>query len=257
MTSEQSSLEEHIARLSALKPGTPVTYFRGAKKYRGVFKTWATEGNIRYFVVQVATTGGETRYIPLHQLRDVAVASSKNETLPKYASGRAVTGNIPFVTPLLKGRDVNEFVRRSILDCVILGRVNALRNEIDGVQFASKAGPATFAEGTLQDVLRVREFSSAMSTYRSSVLSIESTGTNDGMDTPVVIFDGAMPFLKHHHAWPLPNRILVLDRTERGFQSAVDTLNQEYVTEAVTDVNLDIGVVPDGIEMVAFQKSRS
>lgn len=77
--------------------------------------------------------------------------------------------------------------------------MSVLRKEAQSTEFAARSSNGAFVEGTLQEVLRVREFSSANQSYRSQVFSVNNRklpGTAGRMKPAFAVFDGATGFLK-------------------------------------------------------------
>jgi hypothetical protein len=71
---------------------------------------------------------------------------------------------------------------------------------------------------------------------------------------PIVVFDGAVAYMKLGHHWQSAHQIALLDRTERQFVDAIELLNQNYAYRLSGGFKFPIKI-PDGIEMMIYRDS--
>jgi hypothetical protein len=136
--------------------------------------------------------------------------------------------------------------------------VNVFKREIMQTRFAVEISKEELAEGSLQDILRVRRLMKEGEHFRSEVFRI------DGKKLPVAdyavpditIFDGATSFLKWRDSQRYSNWIILLDRTEPYFRDAAAMLDQEYIRNRISDEGLkNIPTAPPGVELVSYYES--
>lgn len=257
--------------LSKLPAGTAVCLTDGNREYKGIFLGFeATPYGPRVGVQvekKVKGIGGLKRWFPpeastrIRQLdKEVSVAK-----LPKKQGGRRVLAEKEVVSKnrfaqhFLDNTDVYEFVISSRLECVIVGHIGLLRQEIKDTVFASRP-PQTgeLAQGTLQDIIRVRKFSGVNDSYRTGVIYSNSKTLPDhpgNSDPAVAIFDGAASFANWRDSFRSSSWIVLIDRTERLAGEAADLLNSEYLQYRIeVESTLDVRDVPAGVELTVFQE---
>ncbi|HEV7842648.1 MAG TPA: hypothetical protein VGO69_03085, partial [Pyrinomonadaceae bacterium] len=162
--------------------------------------------------------------------------------------------------------NVSDFAMRSRLDCLVVGRLSSLRQEITETSFRSYLSTDSFLDstdeslvGTLLDILRVRKFMSEGKAYRTDAVAANSQNVPAVArnSTPsVVIFDGSAGFVKWRGCWRSSHWIAILDATEPNFNEAARALNAEYV-DRLDDEEPDVDVPPTspaGIEVVFYRE---
>ena len=136
---------------------------------------------------------------------------------------------------------------------VIIGPKSILRKEITEEIFATRNG----VKGTLQEILRTKNFQNTTAAYRSIIVSDRIKFEPDHsklQDPPLAIFDGSQGYLKWRNFWKKSSWIVILDRTENQFESAVEQITKEYIqirVERKSEIRL--GNIPKGIEVMVFQ----
>lgn len=249
---------EYLDYLKTIEPGRPVIYRSGEDCYHGEFI--GIEQKEEGPSINLIWKRGKQRCkcgLPLQEARKrlQIVGGSNNDSSEKTVGEHRIIHNKEFLKTMLGTNNSYEFAMRSRLECVIIGCVNTLRHEIKEteISFGSR-----HVEGTFQDVLRARKFLSEGSAYRSNVMPTdrEQASLTASQDIPyMVIFDGAMSFLKWRDYWRQSNWLVLLDKTESCFQEAVDQLNNEYVEKRVSDTSIENTLeLPQGIDVLSFQE---
>lgn len=268
MPSKPENSGEYVAFLRGLPVDSAVSVRSGNRKLKGLYLGPRTDNGIELFGVQLEdrSSGGLSRWLPAAQAMSIEVANTPVKKLPKkqkgqiVASEREVIQQNSFAGQALSLGDVYGFVTYSRLECTIVGVASRLNEEITGTTLSVKSSDrGAFLDGTLQHLLRVREFSRPGQAYRCSVVSSGKKSEEPGQaQAPaVVVFDGATGFLKWRNDWENSNRLVVLDRTERHFEEAVTALNQEYVQNRADDRKVQFGRrVPCGVELMSFRENR-
>lgn len=165
-----------------------------------------------------------------------------------------------FLDGFIGGAEALNLSTTTQLDCVIIGRISTLREEITKIPFAYPSASSSLKEGVLQDVLRVRKFFPGENQpYRLEILPVgghEPPKTANILVPHVTIFDGATGFIKWRDYYRNSHWIVLLDRTEPRFQEAVYILNQEYIPPVDGEKIQGMPSIPLGVELVAYQESR-
>lgn len=193
----------------------------------------------------------------LYKVRLAAGGAERIDTQGKFARPIVIK---EFLDGCIGGANALDFSTTTQLDCVIIGRISTLREEITKIPFAYRSAPSSLKEGVLQDVLRVRKFfTSEDQAYRLEILPVdghEPPKTADGLVPHVTIFDGATGFIKWRDYYRNSHWIILLDRTEPRFQEAVYILNQEYIPPVDGEKIQGMPSIPLGVELVAYQESH-
>jgi len=115
-----------------------------------------------------------------------------------------------------------------------------------------------YAEGQLQDVLRVNRFVNPQQSHRSALVPVGS-GPSSALISSVemgVVFDGAIGFLKWGAAWRRRHQVVVLDRTDPYFDDAISSVNARFSQNRIDDgCVMPDGDAPPGSEILAFREA--
>lgn len=255
---DESSLE-HLELLRSLESGTPVTVRVKNQRYRGTLVEVPSAapmddgGSIR---VQLGPT--DFRSITVHQALRVQVDTGPRSGGNDRVIRRRILPNPEFCARLCPGVDPCHRASVPRLESLILGRSTLVASEVCDFRLAVRRGKGVFEEGTFQDILRVRRFLSEGQPHASEVAPVTSgrePEISNGMRPKVVIFDGALGFLKWRDLWRDAHWIVILDRHEPSFPAAVDELNGEYVTRRSEETSPPrLPVAPRGVEVAAHRE---
>lgn len=249
----------HFRQLCALKDRTPVTLMCGKKKSKGVLVGCRELHRQMWLEVQLTskTAGGATQLVQAKDCLRIEVVDGEGDGLQERLKWKEVKDVSPFARRLLGDENVHEFNTRSRLDCLLVGRLNLLQEEITGVNFAC-APPLEEEQGVLQDVLRVRKFLGAGHAFRSEAVA---AGSQDAAEETgelkphVTVFDGSTGFSKWRDYCRDSHWVVLLDRTEPGFEGAAALLNAEYGNRVGEEKLEELPEVPAGLEVVAFTEA--
>lgn len=253
--------EEHFNNLCRLEYGTPLNYIKGNRKKKAIFAGITTfNGELRIRIqTESEEGGGLTELLNKKMALAVSVADGGEIKLPKKQSGHKIVTRKAFLDNLLPGVDINTFVLFSRLDAVITGPVALIRREVTDTRLIVKMPRGKFAEGTFQDILRVRRFLFEGKPFITDVYPVSGgRQPGNGYSNPAVaVFDGALAFLKWRDAWLDSNWIVLLDRTGPNFWDGAETLNQDYIKNRTLNCpELDLLSVPAGVEMICYEVVR-
>ena len=248
--------ESHFRQLCELKDRTPVTLMCGKKKSKGVLVGCRELHGQMWLEVQLTSksAGGATQLVQAKDCLRLEVQDGEGDGLKDKVKWKDVKDVSPFARRLLGDDNVQEFNTRSRLDCLLVGRLNLLREEITDVNFACSP-PRDEEQGVLQDVMRVRKFLGEGQAYRSEAVAAggQDAAEEAGELRPhVTVFDGAAGFAKWRDYCRDSHWIVLLDRTEPGFEGAAALLNSEYGNRVGEETLEELPEVPGGVEVVAF-----
>ena len=253
--------QEYFQLLMAAEKGTPVTLLKNGIRHKGV-----TDGHFvanKKIWLRVKLRGGELgawAYVSEDEASTVQLVNSQEEVvIPKRITGKTLMPLSAFAESLIGPENMVIFGAASRCDCVIVGQLASLEPEILEAKFAVQESPGVFIEGTLQDVLCVREFLDSGEQFRSVLVSASKNLKPDLSATipAIVIFDGSTAFLKCRGMFPSANWIVVLDRRDSMFADAMTVCNQDYAKRKSDDISFDsLPNLPCGIELVTYFEMR-
>lgn len=243
------SVQDHFHRVSSKTIGTPVTVTRGRRCFMGVFQgTWDRDGR-SFLRVQIAGDGGgnETLMIPRHDCHRVQLWSEPYELKDRKASTKASTPT-PFLSDCLDDLPATKLVRRARTDCVLRGHFSLLEPELREQFFEVRAGRT----GSLSEIIRPRRVMRQGAPHRSIILTLrQALPTIDSPDPPVLVFDGALSFLKHSKNVTTHNSIVLLDRSEARYDDAVDGVLEFLRTRGMRcEPPDDLAEFPRGLDLL-------
>ncbi|PYT00669.1 MAG: hypothetical protein DMF63_06425 [Acidobacteria bacterium] len=203
--------------------------------------------------------GGLRRFVTRERARDIMVANVETvltaESLPTSQKGKIVAPTSNFAKSVLGSHGITEFERETRMTCLVIGSQAALKSEICNQSFQTDSG----LNGTLSDLLRVRRLIGITRPFRSDIFAANSRRPPrfpaERNRPDLVIFDGALGFLKWRDYFLASHWLVLLDQTEPSFDDGLQTLNNHYIQRNGTDAILDdFPSIPDGVEMIFFQE---
>ncbi|BDA71630.1 hypothetical protein CAL7716_057960 [Calothrix sp. PCC 7716] len=198
-----------------------------------------------------------THFISKENINNVTLISNRNNVnnIPVNIAKPIVVNK--FLSCCLKNNCGIHFYTKAQLDCHIIGNIKELEDEITKASFACRLSSNRFEKGTLQDVLRVRNFlSSDTYAYRTEIISSFSNTLPEVSKKPFVsIFDGALGFTKWRDDYPNCHQIVLLERTEKRFNDAATIINSEYINRINTETIQNFPLPPIGVEITVYQRA--
>ena len=253
------SLRAHFTRVAAAPINTPLRLTSRSRVFRGRLKGVRSGPTEPLIGVQVedARSGGLIRWIPQSRCRDVELAGEEAEfELPQHAKGQALPQMSGFLRTVLAPLDARDYFLSGEIDCAITGSVRTLMAEAQENMLAARhEGATSVAGGNLNDILQVRQLSTAPHTALVPATARRSPRPQR-IEPILLVHDGATGYLRSGRQTSTPVMVVVLDRTEPRFDEAVAQLDQDYVRRTEDQaLNLDLGV-PPGVEVLSFRMSR-
>ncbi len=240
-----------LRRLAAAPKADPVGRFALLQTLQaGTMVSFRTKTGSRFLgmlirceddTVVVKPSVGATFFIHKRFAHDIDILGPLSSSLPEHATSKSPPEYGAFLPTLLGRELLSSFQGSSRINCGIVGTEVTLRAEIQNTRLGLAARDGEIVEGTMQEILRVRRFSSHSTVFFSDVFSTAGNRRKEMWSEPpqVAIFDGAKSFLRHGATWPATNRIILLDRTDRRLTDALAEVNREYLQRDVNDVALD------------------
>ncbi|BBD62927.1 hypothetical protein NIES2109_57770 (plasmid) [Nostoc sp. HK-01] len=255
---ERIDSNRYFEQLCKLPKGTPVVFYDCNRRYKGIYQGIDETYGERRLRIQREnkSSGGLTNLVSVRQSHNVAIAQKPNISLPKKQSGRPLITHHEFIDDVIGKHNTSEFITKTRLDCALIGRINTLKYEILEIPLTSFSSSKS-KTGSLQNILRVRNFLSEGQAYRSEILPSqvsEPPQTTGGLVPHVTIFDGATGFIKWRDDWRNSHWIILLERTETHFQEAVDIINNDYINRQNCEEIPNIIPALSGVEMVVYQE---
>jgi len=253
--------------------GTPVFVKEGTKRVKGQFDGLMCnppDNRPRIGVCFPNKKGWPVNYFLPENCIISSLPSGSTMVLPRPNPGDEIVNDQRFITGFIPQGNLNTMLTKSHLNCLIVGHLNILRSEIRDTTFAvgletiqdkqAKSvgeiieGKLRFDEGTLNDVLRVRKFSSPNQTFMTDIFPVDARTSLKDIDcnNTVIIYDGAASFLRWRNSKERNVRIILLDRTESHFDTAVQVLNSDYIARASDPTHFKWKNVPSSIETMSF-----
>ena len=266
-TERQVSPAAHFDMLCSLPAGTAVVLHQGEKAYKGILvgcRDVKNDGTAMIGVQTQSEKGGSlTEWLPMESSLKVQLSSLTWTSLPANLEKAGVvnTSSSEFTAQVFQGPDLWTFVTNSTLDCVIIGSIGSLVQEATATKLS--VGPqgleASAGTGTLRDILRIRRLYNNNEAFRSDIFPVYTRDHSVLLEeiTPhLVIFDGAVGFLKWRDNWSHCNWAVLLDRTEPRFSEAVQIVNEQYLSR-ISEKELTLSAaLPPSVELVAFTVAR-
>lgn len=227
------------------------------KRLRGIFKKLVSFNGKQYVLISI--TKSMERAFPLEEYASRITVADRDVNLPLYQqSGYSLETPSKLLECCLGQELAKTYKLGSSFEALLIGEKSTIAQEVNGVSFSCKISDK-FPEvaGDLQEILRVRQFSGANKSYRTQCISsLNITPEKEiGKQTPlVVIFDGAVAYIKLGHKWRSAHQIVLLDRTERQFFDAIELLNQNYAYRLAGVSKLPLKI-PNGIELMVYKEN--
>jgi len=257
---EGISAGEHFQDLCRLQLDTPVTLVKNNRKRTGRLKGYMKSGDQEFIGVQVEDEkgGGLVEYVRSKDSLRVQISETEVTKLPRTQVGRKVVAHEGFLTSLLGRENASRVALSSRLDCEIIGRIGLFGIETKRTQFSLQPNCLPSEMGTLQDLLRVRQFLGENDSYRSEIIKAvgmmePSVSTKE--NPHVVVFDGSAGFLKWRNNRRRSHWIVILDRSETNFQDAVQAINGEYMGREPDQASpKELPRTPPGVELLIYRE---
>lgn len=249
--------ENHAERIAVLPEGTPVSFRKNNKQYKGIYLGIVFYGQQRYFRIRYEK--GTEISIPIESANKIEILNKETISIPKFQSGKGLTPPSPLLENLLDKELLYKLIMESKLECLILGQINIIQQELCNLIIGHKTFGDSVEEGTLQDIVRAKgtQCQPSNSTHRSYVWSSSSRYSSQSvarLTNHVTIFDNPLGFIKWRSFFRKSNWVVILDRTDRNFEIALKDLNEEFVQYRLEHRSkISFPPPPSGIELMVYE----
>ncbi len=256
---------QHFEMLCTLPEGTAVTFADGNILRPGILagvRDLQGRKRVRVQLQQrvVGRHSQRARWVDEEGAIGIQVARNPDQLLPKGAGrGKRIIHSSAFLEAALPDYDTDRFVLETSLECVVVGQRKALTAELENNSFAISVDGAVSLMGSLQDICRFRRLLSRTEAYRCEIVpsqtkkAVSPSAINN---STVVVFDGALAYIRWRHLWADTDQIVLLDSTESQFEDAALAFNEEFIqTRADSECPFDIPQMAAGVETGLFERS--
>lgn len=250
---------DHFARLLELPAYTPL--YRVDRKSGLFYRALVSHAEIvrgergLWIAVQEGKRGNGRVHalIRENQANDIFV-SDKMHQLVQNPKGEPIRGNIAFLRGLYDEVEAYGLVLTSDRQLVVVSNKTRLQGELS---LPTLTWRGRRSEGTFLDLIRPRGLAGWTETFRSIVISAMYDPhelSEDDLEVPFVVFDGAISYLRGNATWRQSHSIVILDRTEPSFESAVEDIRHRFIYR-VDSSGLEQLVAPHGTDLVMFEEA--
>lgn len=259
-SSPDDLLEGHFQMLASLEKGTFVWYRKKQRVLKAKFLGITIFQGEQRLLVQIQSTkaGGLTEYISKKDVLDIQINPNQSSQLPKNQRGRTINSESQFANAVF-GIHSQSLQKRSETKICFVGGREQFENEIGKTIFAVHEDKR-YVKGTLNELLRIRQFLNTVDPYQSQfVSSLARKNEIDlslNLDT-VVIYSGSNSYLNWKENFLSENSVIILDRSEPQFGPAVEEVNNRYIeSNYKTFSDLGLESMPGGLELIFWEEAR-
>lgn len=250
---------DHFEYLLSLPVGTPVTYLESGRLKKKGLLAGASQFKGQPVLRIQTDRKGTSSLVTAERAGLIQLSGAPVDKLPQSQKGKNVFAQRDFLANIIARADLSDFATRSRLDCVLLGHLNLVEQEVKDTRFAFKTATG-YCEGTLLDLLRCRSLLSDGFPYRSDLCSINVPDPGRKVADAIpsaVIFDGTTSFIQWRYDWQSSDWIVLLDRTSFNFAEAVEEVNKHFKRARIKDGGLpEPPAIPAGIEIMVYRAPR-
>ncbi|MCF8011159.1 MAG: hypothetical protein K9L17_06800 [Clostridiales bacterium] len=255
----KNTLNDHFKFLCSQEKNTKLIFKSSKRKKIGFFDgiDWIPELQQDAVRIRLNDKNKTTDVIPRERAFEISIAPDQNVNISSRQVGYQVNINESFVEYFLKSY-TKEFIAKSNLDCVIIGRLNCITNEIEDKFFNIKGENNKFVRGKLQDILRTRRLLREGESYKTDIIPTSKSKAQFGSsEVPgLVVFDSALGFLRLKDYYQNSHWVVLLDRTELSHSEGLEQLNWEFMQNRSGDViKTEFKDVPPGVELVIYREA--
>lgn len=254
-TREEESASEHFDALFRLRKGAPVRVLEGDKYRKGIITGFEEIGSLRRIQIAMSLPRGcrQRRWFKPEESEKIQAISEDNQEGMSTRRVHRLVRNLPFVSGFLGSQDLSVFGMVSSLDCLAITHPARFRREVSEA-FLGIRNSQGFHDGSLQDLLRVKQFMQGGHAYHTAVLSPRSRKTGNAAlsRSPLVtVYDGLSGFLRLRDSLSSSGWVFLADRSAPNADEAATFLTQAYLRRS-NDLAPPWRTPPAGIEVVCF-----
>ena len=253
-----TNVEEQINRILSFPSDTSVIFRSGSWGFRALYKEHVEKYPKKYFPLRLDKI--TLKFVPLNRANQIEIAGKDTFKLYDLQRGRPLPKPGMLAKELLCKSDLEKLLVETRLECVLLSQLNIMTQEISNTPFYYSSDNNDYTEAYLHDLVRPKN-SNIFFAYRSLILPASGRYSQQfasKFSPYVTVFDNSLAFIKWRSSWRHSNWIVVLDRTDRNFDYAINEINGEYnsQTRLTRKLKLPIPKPPAGVELMAFEVAK-
>jgi hypothetical protein len=253
----QCNVDDRINKIVTLPIDTALIYRSNNKCFKAYYKGAVEKMGEKYFALKTAK--GTEIFVSYEKVNQIEIAGNKQFKLGNTHKGISLPKPSLILEYLLCQQDLEKLLVESRLECVLLSQLNTIIEEINMTTLSYCCNENEFIEGTIQDLIRPKNSNSSYKhSYRSYIFPASgkySLQFSLKYSPHVTVFDNALAFIKWRSSWRHSNWVVVLDRTDRNFEYAINLFNDEYKSpnRFARKFKLPIPKPPKGVELMVFE----
>ena len=257
--SEALERAQLFRQLSGLPSETPVLFrLRSGKTVHAVFRGVQTVAGEPWAVIrfQSEAKGAGREFINEEKVNRVIFVAGLDVEATDDAVGRTANVRLGLAEGFIADEfGLRELILRSVQECALVGIVKTVSGELCDAKFRACYGTGSYANGTLQDIVRAADLMRVDEFSRSSLFSIRA-GANETVQCKpsLVVFCGSSAYLNQATRFPAAHHAVLVSPTERNFDAAVAALNDAFLRRR-SELSDDSWTVPEGVVAMGFHRS--
>ncbi|MNW40391.1 hypothetical protein D3C74_175040 [compost metagenome] len=259
-SSPDNLLEAHFQMLTSLEKNTFVWYRKNERVLKAKFLGAVNfQGEQRLLIqTQSPKSGGLTEYISKKNSFDVQINPNQSLRLPNNQRGRTVS-TASRLPDTVFGVRSQALLKQSETKLCYVGVREQLEIEVTKSLFAVLEDNR-FISGTLNDLLRIKQFLNTVDPYQSQFVSSYARKFETEMNmnsASIIIYSGSNGYLNWKENFMFTNSVIIIDRSEPQFELAVEEINNRYIeSNRETSSNLGLEMIPGGIELLFWEETQ-
>jgi hypothetical protein len=249
--------EQHIEKIASLPIGTPVRFPSNNHQKDGLYNGEVSSCGKRYFRIQYEQ--GSEISIPVESAQKIEISGKDQIKLHKSQSGRELVPPSSLLKHLFDPPLLSRFVTESKLECVMLGQLNSLTQELMDHTIGYQIIEGRVAEGKILDLVRPKgtQYKTSNTSYRTLILPSSNKYNSQftsKLNNFVTVFDNALSYIKWRSAFKNTNWVVILEKTDRNFDLALKEVNEDYYQNRIEKPSkIQLPNPPAGIELMFFE----
>ncbi|CAG1007613.1 hypothetical protein ANRL4_03774 [Anaerolineae bacterium] len=254
LANQPNTSKDYSEYIRSQPVGTSVVYQSPQGRLKGIIEGFLERDGKTYIEIRLGVHS--SLQLPLLDRASRITIADRDFKLKDYPR----SGKVPSIPELIRASvsDPTAFITQTQLHCLIVTQISELRSEVESTILGLEV-QGKIVSGPALDILRIEQFVGIDQPYRCRVVasygSAETDVLPEPVSPPITILVGANSYLKHYAKWHNSHQIILLDRTERAFQAAVDSLNESYGHRRDKSLIVPSFYLPLGVDAMVFEES--
>jgi hypothetical protein len=241
--------------LCSLPSETPVLLRQPERTVHAVFDRVETLHNEDWAVIRFQTEakGAGREFINRRNVHKVIFSTAVDSDADKNTIGIGVNTRFGLARAFIHDKmALAEFILRSSSDCVLVGILKTLTDELCGRVIIGSGLDGAPVQGTFQDIVRASLFLRAEDATHSKLMTTRAMALDEILlATKLTIFCGASAYINQVRKFQKSHHVVLLSQTERNFADAVAVLNEAFLHKH-SELPSKGWKLPQGLEAMGF-----